>query len=194
MDDLESRYGTKKRKERSDKGQPRTSGGTKKAAPKVGYVERLEAQAVNGLISANIMRLYGIPNQPPDEKGTENLAKLIFELSKLPPFSYIQTGIKKVLPDAKGGASSAGVIAHALAYAKAWHEGNPLMAETIYVADNRIPNIPVIPKERVIEKLRQKAEGNTVGSRSISYEEHLASHGGMDDALAHAGNRRSGGM
>lgn len=91
----------------------------------------------------------------PSASETEHLAKLIRKVTSAPPLSYIQNFIRKLFPFTGGGKPGDNAFADGFLYAKAWYAKNPDLADRIYVSDPKLPNIPMYPKEKVIDRIRQ---------------------------------------
>lgn len=142
----------KTRKERSDKGKPRGPKSERKKPTNHPALEKAEAAMVNAFLTGFVASRYGEMPNPPNQSETDHLAKIIRAIASVPPFSYIQTFIAKLFPFSGAGKPGDNPFADAFRYAKAWYDRNPDLADRIYVSDPKIPNLPMYPKQGVINR------------------------------------------
>lgn len=107
---------------------------------------------VNAFLTGFVASRYGEMPNPPNQSETDHLAKIIRAIASVPPFSYIQTFIAKLFPFSGAGKPGDNPFADAFRYAKAWYDRNPDLADRIYVSDPKIPNLPMYPKQGVINR------------------------------------------
>lgn len=126
----------RKRKERADKGKSR-----KRATPKNQLkLELWEADRITDLLQLGLLGRYGAITQAPDNKEREHLAHVLKKLGTVPPFSFVQAVMRRLVPvtspEVKPGRSTFGDLSR---YLWGWHTKNPelyvliLEGEQIYI-------------------------------------------------------------
>lgn len=96
------------------------------------------------------------PNLPSNQE-TEHLAKLLGTLSRYPPFSYIQYLVSLILPfTGHAGKAGENTTNDLVNYLKGWHDKNDNLAQRIYVIEEKIPEVPFMPKAAVRASLMEQ--------------------------------------
>lgn len=83
----------------------------------------------------------------------------------MPVFSTIQRSLRKIVPGValSGGEIGDSAMGNFLNYTYAWHTRNPGLAESIYVQNPKIPNIPMYTKGQAAAKVAAMREAATMG-------------------------------
>lgn len=151
----------RKRKPRSDRGQskkPKSSGTNKrksttnKPKPDPLYLEKWEAKVLSDQLAAYLSAKFGQDFVTPGQKYLDHLAHVLKRLGSVPPFSFIQQGVKRVASmtgiigqGPKAGTSPMGDLGQ---YLYGWYATNPEQtraAYTLAVLSGKIPPIPGVP-------------------------------------------------
>ena len=96
----------------------------------------------------------------PNKEETEHLAKLIKNISAIPPLSWIQTILRKIFPFTGGGKAGSNPYADIFIYLMAWHTKNENLTKAVYIREPKVPDIPFYPKAQVLAELREQAQQN----------------------------------